>query len=156
MGPPHPPHQTRGRPFFGARAAPVRLRPARAGLERAFGRPVIFAECFAYPRFGIEKYPPADDSIGNLPRVAQGLQCSGGDMQVSAHLLPGQVAFSQDRGAVAVQRPASVFLRPTRECRTVVIFCASNHFVFFMRIGYRSSASARKSILPSRGITGSL
>ncbi len=98
--------------------------PVRAGLERAFGRPVIFAECFAYPRFGIEEYPSADDGIGNLPRVAQGPQCSGGDMQVSAHLLPGQAAFSHDRGAVAVQRPASVLLRPTRGYRTVVIFCA--------------------------------
>lgn len=69
-----------------------------------FGGSVVLLQHLFNSLFGIEEHAPADDRVGDLPGIAQGLQRAGGNVQVLAHLVPGQVAFAPDRRGVVLHR----------------------------------------------------
>lgn len=66
--------------------------------------PVVSFEHLFNSRFGIKKHPPTDRRVRYLPRIAQGLERSGRNVQVVAHFVPRQVAFLADRRHVVFRR----------------------------------------------------
>lgn len=115
--------------------------------------PVVSFEHLFNSRFGIKKHPPTDRRVGYLPRIAQGLERSGRNVQVVAHFVPRQVAFLADRRHVVFRRrfydPFGLADQREGTFYLVAVHCQiiQFHNLRFFRFGFRCQIR-RHVVLP--------